>query len=145
DGYRLIASKSKGEALLLTRNGNDYTEVFPEIARAVKALPVDDCIIDGEVVVCDAKGMPSFAMLQRRGTLSSPIEIKRAAVELPATFYVFDLIAFEDYDLRSLPLSERKQYLVDVVPKIGSLRALDHIETEGEAFLEQVNEMGLEG
>jgi ATP-dependent DNA ligase len=60
DGYRLIASKSKGEALLLTRNGNDYTEVFPEIARAVKALPVDDCIIDGEVVVCDARGMPSF-------------------------------------------------------------------------------------
>lgn len=86
DGYRLIASKSKGEALLLTRNGNDYTEVFPEIARAVKALPVDDCIIDGEVVVCDAKGMPSFSMLQRRGALSSPIEIKRAAVELPATF-----------------------------------------------------------
>jgi bifunctional non-homologous end joining protein LigD len=145
DGYRLIASKSKGEALLLTRNGNDYTEVFPEIARAVRALPVDDCIIDGEVVVCDAKGMPSFAMLQRRGTLSSPIEIKRAAVELPATFYVFDLLAFEDYDLRSLPLSERKQFLVDVVPKIGPLRALDHIETEGEAFLEQVNAMGLEG
>jgi bifunctional non-homologous end joining protein LigD len=145
DGYRLIASKSKGEALLLTRNGNDYTEVFPEIARAVKALPVDDCIIDGEVVVCDAKGMPSFAMLQRRGTLSSPIDIKRAAVELPATFYVFDLLAFEDFDLRSLPLSERKQYLIDVVPKIGPLRALDHIETEGKAFLEQVNAMGLEG
>jgi bifunctional non-homologous end joining protein LigD len=53
DGYRLIASKSKGEALLLTRNGNDYTEVFPEIARAVKALPVDECIIDGEVIVSD--------------------------------------------------------------------------------------------
>ena len=42
DGYRLIASKSNGEALLLTRNGNDYTGVFPEIARAVKALPFDD-------------------------------------------------------------------------------------------------------
>ena len=87
DGYRLIASKSGGEALLLTRNGNDYTGVFPEIARAVKALPVDECIIDGEVVVCDPKGLPSFALLQRRGRLSSPIDIKRAAVELPATFF----------------------------------------------------------
>ena len=145
DGYRLIAAKSKGEALLLTRNGNDYTAVFPEIARAVKALPVDECIIDGEVVVCDAKGLPSFSMLQRRGRLSSPFDIKRAAVELPATFYVFDLIAFEDFDLRPLPLTERKQFLVDVVPKIGPLRMLDHIETHGEEFLEKVQAMGLEG
>src|SRR5207253_9446978 len=51
DGYRLIASKSRGEALLLTSNGNDYTNVIPEIATAVQALPCDDCIIDGEVVV----------------------------------------------------------------------------------------------
>jgi bifunctional non-homologous end joining protein LigD len=145
DGYRLIAAKTKGEALLLTRNGNDYTAVFPEIARAVKALPVDECIIDGEVVVCDAKGLPSFSMLQRRGRLSSTLDIKRAAVELPATFYVFDLIAFEGFDLRPLPLTERKQFLVDVVPKIGPLRMLDHIETQGEEFLEQVTAMGLEG
>ena len=145
DGYRLIASKSRGEALLLTRNGNDYTGVFPEIARAVKALPIDDCIIDGEVVVCDAKGLPSFAMLQRRGRLTSTMDIKRAAVELPATFYAFDLLAFEDFDLRPLSLVERKQLLMEVLPKLGPLRALEHIEREGEAFLEQVTAMGLEG
>ena len=145
DGYRLIASKSHGEPLLLTRNGNDYTGVFPEIARAVKALPIDDCIIDGEVVVCDAKGLPSFAMLQRRGRLTSTMDIKRAAVELPATFYAFDLLAFEDFDLRPLPLVERKQLLMDVIPKLGPLRALEHIERDGEAFLEQVTAMGLEG
>jgi len=145
DGYRLIASKSKGEALLLTRNGNDYTGVFPEIARAVKALPYDECIIDGEVVVCDEKGLPSFARLQKRGRLSSSMEIRRAAVELPATFYAFDLLAFEDFDLRPLPLVERKRFLTEAVPKLGALRWLDHIETEGEAFLEQVTSMGLEG
>jgi bifunctional non-homologous end joining protein LigD len=145
DGYRLIASKSHGEALLLTRNGNDYTNVFPEIARAVKALPFDDCIIDGEVVCLDAKGIPSFSRLQQRGRLSSELEIRRAAVELPATFYAFDLLAFEDFDLRPLPLVRRKELLADVVPKLGALRYLDHIETEGEAFLEQVTAMGLEG
>ena len=145
DGYRLIAAKAGGEALLLTRNGNDYTAVFPEIARAVKALPVDECIIDGEVVVTDAKGLPSFAMLQRRGRLSSPIDIRRAAVELPATFFAFDLLAFEDLDLRDLPLLQRKKFLAEVVPRLGALHALDHIEREGEAFLKQVTEMGLEG
>jgi bifunctional non-homologous end joining protein LigD len=145
DGYRLIASKSRGEVLLLTRNGNDYTAVFPEIARAVKALPLSDCIIDGEVVVLDEQGKPSFSRLQRRGRLSSPIEIKRAAVELPATLYVFDLLAFEDFDLRPLPLSERKALLLATLPKLGPVRTLDHIEREGEAFLKQVAALGLEG
>jgi bifunctional non-homologous end joining protein LigD len=145
DGYRLIASKTKGEALLLTRNGNDYTNVFPEVARAVKALPFDECIIDGEVVVCDANGLPSFSRLQQRGRLSSPMEIRRAAVELPATFYAFDLIAFEDFDVRPVPLLRRKELLKDVVPALGALRYLDHIEREGEAFLEKVTDMGLEG
>jgi bifunctional non-homologous end joining protein LigD len=145
DGYRLIASKSKGEALLLTRRGNDYTHVFPEIARAVKALPVDECIIDGEVVVCDDKGLPSFAHLQKRGRLTSSLDIRRAAVELPATFYVFDLIAFEDFDLRPVPLVRRKELLAQVVPRLGPVRVLDHIERDGVAFLEQVGTLGLEG
>lgn len=145
DGYRLIASKSHGEALLLTRNGNDYTAVFPEIARAVKALPVEECIIDGEVVVLDPKGIPRFSLLQRRGRLTSAIEIRRAAVELPATFYAFDFLAFEEFDLRPLPLAKRKELLSDVVPRLGALRLLDHIERDGEAFLAQVSAMGLEG
>ena len=145
DGYRLIASKSKGEALLLTRNGNDYTNVFPEIAKAVKALPADDIIIDGEVVVLDERGVPSFSRLQKRGRLSSAMEIGRAAVELPATFYTFDLIAFEDFDVRPLPLLRRKELLKDVAPTLGAVRYLDHIEREGEAVLAQVTAMGLEG
>ncbi len=145
DGYRLIASKSRGEALLLTRNGNDYTSVFPEIARAVKALPCDECIIDGEVVVLDDKGLPSFSRLQKRGRLSSPLEIGRAAVELPATFYTFDLIAYEDFDVRPLPLTRRKELLKGLVPALGAVRYLDHIEREGEAVLHQVKAMGLEG
>jgi len=145
DGYRLIASKTGAQVLLLTRNGNDYTAVFPEVARAVKALPFTDCIIDGEVVVMDAAGKPSFARLQQRGRMSNPLDIKRAAVELPAAFFVFDFIAFEDFDLRTLPLVERKKLLLANFPKLGAVRALDHIEREGEAMLASVSAMGLEG
>ena len=145
DGYRLIAAKSRGEALLLTRNGNDYTAVFPEIANAVQKLPLDDVIIDGEVVVLGPDGKPSFARLQRRGRLSSAIDVRRASVELPAVFFAFDLLAFEDFDLRGLPLAKRKELLLDALPSLGPLRALDYIEREGERFLEQVTELGLEG
>ena len=145
DGYRLLAIKSDGEVLLLTRNGNDYTGVFPEVARAVRALPFPDIIIDGEVVVLDPDGMPSFARLQRRGRLSSPHDVRRVSVELPATYYAFDLLAFEDFDVRPLPLLERKALLMDALPKLGIVRGVDHIEREGERFLEQVQKLGLEG
>ncbi|HUF25923.1 MAG TPA: DNA ligase D [Gemmatimonadaceae bacterium] len=145
DGYRLIAGKVHGEALLLTRNGNDYTDVFPEVARAIKALPVESCILDGEVVVQDGEGKPSFSRLQQRGRLRSEVDIRRAAVELPATFYAFDLLAFEDFDLRALPLTARKQLLAEAIPKLGPVRMLDHIEREGELFLEKVEALGLEG
>jgi bifunctional non-homologous end joining protein LigD len=145
DGYRLIAGKEHGDAKLLTRNGNDYTEVFPEIARAIKALPLDNFILDGEVVCLDAEGIPRFSRLQQRGRLSNPVDIKRAAVELPATYYAFDLLAADGFDLRSLPLLRRKQFLTDVVPTLGPVRLLDHIERDGEAFLVAVARMGLEG
>ena len=145
DGYRLIAGKQRGEPRLITRNGNDYTDVFPEIARAIKALPLDNFILDGEVVCVDAEGIPRFSRLQQRGRLSSPVDIKRAAVELPATYYAFDLLAVGDLDLRPLPLVKRKAFLRDVVPKLGPVRALDHIVRDGEAFLEQVARLGLEG
>src|SRR5919109_527212 len=107
-------------------------------ARAIKALPVDEFIIDGEVVVLDAQGKPQFSLLQQRGALHSPIDIKKMAVELPATFYAFDLLAYEDLDLRGLPLERRKTLLAQVVPKLGPVRLLDHIEREGEAFLASV-------
>jgi bifunctional non-homologous end joining protein LigD len=145
DGYRLLASKKGNDVLLLTRKGNDYTAVFPEVVRAMKALPFSECIIDGEVVVLDPEGRPSFSLMQRRGRLQSPIEIRSAAVELSATFFAFDLIAFEDFDLRPLPLLERKALLLDALPKIGIIRALEHIPREGERFLEQVGKLGLEG
>jgi len=145
DGYRLLAAKRGLDVLLLTRNGLDYTDVFPEIARAVKALPHDACIIDGEVVVMDAQGKPSFARLQRRGRLKNSIEIGQAAVELPATFFAFDLIAFEDYDLRGVPLIERRKLLPEVVPKLGALRALDSIPREGALMFREVTKLGLEG
>jgi len=145
DGYRLLAGKFAGEALLLTRNGNDYTGVFPEVARAIKALPFDDLVIDGEVVVLDPSGKPSFALLQQRGRLSAALDIRRAAVELPTTFYAFDLLGLEGFDTRPLPLARRKELLMKSLPKLGPVRFLDHVEREGEALLRQVSAMGLEG
>src|SRR6266550_1409997 len=145
DGYRLRAAREDGEAKLISRNGHDLTAGFPEIARAVAALPYEGLILDGELVVADDAGRPSFSRLQIRSKLSGGLEVKRAAVETPATLYVFDLLAFEGYDVRPLPLVKRKAILAKLLPRAGALRFSDHFETKGEALYEQVVQLGLEG
>ncbi len=145
DGWRVLAERRGTEARLLSRNGNDLSASFPEVVRSLRALPMTNVIIDGEVVTLDDKGHPNFQRLQQRARLRRPLDIRRAAVESPATLYAFDLPSLEGYDLRTLPLVERKAVLARVVPPAGPLRYLDHIEKQGEAFFSQVERMGLEG
>ena len=144
DGYRMRAAREDGEAMLYSRKGLDYAESFPEIARAVKAIPFDGVILDGELVVLNESGHPSFNKLQVRAKLGAR-EAKRAAIESPGTLYVFDLLAFEGYDLRKLPLVKRKDILRKVLPHTGPLRYSEHFEKNGEALYEQVVTFGLEG
>jgi bifunctional non-homologous end joining protein LigD len=144
DGYRMRAACQDGEPILYSRKGLDYTESFPEIARAVKAIPFDGVILDGELVVLNESGHPSFNKLQARAKLGAR-EAKRAAIESPATLYVFDLLAFGGYDLRKLPLVKRKEILRKVLPQTGPLRYSEHFEKNGEALYEQVVKLGLEG
>ena len=145
DGYRMLASAVEGEASLLTRNGHEALPTFPEIARALRKLPFRRVVLDGEVVVHDAAGYPSFRHLQKRARLSRALDVRRASFETPASFYAFDLLAFDDHDLRDLPLSERRRFLRDVVPEAGPIRFSEHFEGCGEALFRQVREMGLEG
>src|SRR5437016_12476636 len=145
DGYRIRAAREGGEARLITRNGHDIAATFPELARAVAALPYDDVVLDAELVVPDESGHPSFQRLQNRAKLTGSIEVRRAAVETPALLYVFDLLGFEGYDVRPLPLVKRKAILQRVLPHAGPLRYLEHFEKDGEALYQQVVKMGLEG
>ncbi len=145
---RLSAARGKrgDDVLLLTRNGNDYTEVFPEIARAVKALPLDACILDGEVVVLDAGGHAELlAAAAARADLVTARHraAPRSSCRRPSSPSTCS--SFEDFDLRPLPLARRKQLLAELVPKLGAVRGLDHIEREGERVPEQVTKLGLEG
>lgn len=145
DGYRILAARDQGKARLVFRRGSDASATFPEVARALAGLPYDGLVLDGEVVVLDENARPSFQRLQRRALLQRTADIARATVELPATFYVFDILAFEDFDLRSLPLLARKAILKRVLPSAGPLRYTDHVEDDGESFYDAVSRMGLEG
>ena len=145
DGYRLVAAKDGGSVFLRYRRGGDVTALYPELTRALRRLPVESLVLDGEVTVLDGGGRPSFPMLQKRGLLNQPVDIARASVRRPATLFAFDLVSFEGRDIRPLPLLERKGWLAQVLPPAGPLRYSDHIEEQGEAFFEQAAAMGLEG
>jgi len=149
DGFRALAGK-KGrgpgaEVRILYRSGRDTTASFPELSRALAALPYDGLVLDGEVVVLDEGGRPHFGRLQQRGMLSKARDVERAAVERPVTYFVFDLLGIEGFDLRGLPLVERKRVLQRVLPAAGPLRYADHVETRGAELFEQVRRTGLEG
>jgi bifunctional non-homologous end joining protein LigD len=145
DGYRLLAEREDREPFLRSRAGHDLTHTFPEIARAVRGLPYEGLVLDGEVVVHDAEGLPSFSKLQKRGRILNRGDALRAALELPAIYYAFDLLALEGHDLRGLPLLRRKELLREVLPSVGPIRYSDHIPEQGEAMYQQVQAMGLEG
>ena len=145
DGYRVLAARAPSEPRLLTRNGNDCAASFPEILRAVAALPFERLVLDGEVVALDDAGRPSFQRLQGRARLRRPLDIRHAAVNTPVTYYAFDLLGFEDFDLRPLPLTARKAALRRVLPPVGPLRYLEHVDDEGEALYREAERLGLEG
>lgn len=145
DGYRMLAARTGPAVRLLTRNGNDATRTFPELARALKALPVSDFVLDGEVVLHDAAGRPSFQRLQQRARLRRPLDVKHASLRQPATFYAFDLPGLCGHDLRRLGIEDRKAMLREVLPPVGPLRYVDHFPERGEELYEQVVALGLEG
>jgi bifunctional non-homologous end joining protein LigD len=145
DGYRLLAVKEGRRVMLRYRSGGDATALFPEVARAVALLPVEEAVIDGEVVVLDGAGRPDFQALQGRGRLHRAVDVAAAALIRPATFFAFDLLAAGGLDLRALGLAERKAVLGALAPRLGPLRFADHVETEGEALYREVEGRGLEG
>ena len=145
DGYRLLAGCEEADGVLISRNGNDLTDTFPEIARAVKGLLFEGLLMDGEIVVHDQNGLPSFDRLQRRSRIQRRSDIARATLELPAVYYAFDLLALEGLDLRRLPLLERKRLLQELLPTVGPIRYSEHIAERGETMYAQVGAMGLEG
>jgi len=145
DGFRLGGFGGAGATALRYRSGIDATARFPEISGALRSLPIGGIALDGEVVVCDAEGKPTFQLLQQRTQLARASDIQRASAALPATYFVFDLIAFDGYDLRGLPLLKRKELLKRLLPPVGPVRYADHVEEQGRALYEQVLARGLEG
>lgn len=145
DGVRVIAEKSGERVRLFARTGGERTHVYPEIATALRHLPIGHAILDGEIVALDDRGRSSFERIQRRFTQTDPAAIDRHLREVPVVAFAFDLLAAAELDLRGLPLLRRKALLATLVPRLGTIRYADHVEAEGLPLFEAACEHELEG
>ncbi len=145
DGVRAIAEAGRGVARLFARTGGERTRLYPELAVALAHLPVEHAILDGEIVALDERGRASFERIQRRFTQSDPREAEALRREVPVVYYAFDCLAACGFDLRALPLEQRKQILAALVPPRGPVRLADHVSGDGLALFEAARAHGLEG
>jgi bifunctional non-homologous end joining protein LigD len=104
DGYRLMARRDPVGIRLLTRRGNDWSARFPLVVEAVNHLKVRSCLIDGEVVCCDERGVARFDVLRRRRN------------EIDAFLYAF-VLELNGADMRREPIEVRKATLASVLRK----------------------------
>jgi bifunctional non-homologous end joining protein LigD len=139
DGYRIGCRIRDGRVWLITRNGNDWTAAFPEIARAAAQLPGSDLLLDGEVVMVLADGRTSFQALQN----AAAGEAQRDAL----TYFVFDLLRLDGAAISRRPIEERKDALRRLIGdrKEGRIRYAAHVEGDGATFFAQACQAGLEG
>ncbi|RQP04560.1 MAG: DNA ligase D [Paracoccus sp. BP8] len=138
DGYRLLARIEAGRVKLLTRSGLDWTARFGKaVPAALRDLPVGAAILDGELVVESDAGASDFSALQ------ADLSAGRAD---RFVFYAFDLLHLDGYDLRAVPLVERKALLARLLGEAaGVLRLSSHFEESGALVLRHACRLSLEG
>ena len=145
DGVRALALRDGAQVRLFGRNQREITRRYPEVTLALAALPCARFALDGEIVALDDSGRPSFQLLQRRMHRDDAREAARLSLALPATLFAFDLLAFADFDLRPLPLEQRKALLARLIRGEGPVRYCDHVTARGQEFFAAAAAAGLEG
>ncbi|RYE08375.1 MAG: DNA ligase D [Hyphomicrobiales bacterium] len=140
DGYRTIAMLSGGKVKLLTRTGIDWTARYGILADAFADIPAKEAILDGEIVVVDESGVSHFADLQQALSDHSSERL---------TFFAFDLMYLDGYDLTRAALADRKALLQALLaPVAGGSSAIqysDGFDGDGAVLYDHATEMGLEG
>ena len=145
DGVRAIAYSTPGSLRLAGRRLNDITASYPELSRLARALGSHSAILDGEIIAFDEQQRPSFAALQRRMHVSSPVQAKRLSKSSPVTYMIFDLLWLDGHPLTSLPYAERRKQLAALGLSAARWQTPEHFPGPGSTVLAASAAQGLEG
>lgn len=143
DGERSLAFIRDGRVELRARSGRDITAEYPELKAIVKQFNARKAIVDGEIVVLDAAGRSDFTRIQPRfGVLNPPLALQQ---KNPVTYYLFDLLYCDGFDLRGVALEKRKNLLRALLRPSDKVRYSDHVTEKGAELLAIAKERNLEG
>ena len=144
DGYRAVAFIRDGKIRLVSRNQNDLTAQYPELHDLAKFIKADSAVLDGEIVALDEAGRSSFSLMQQRTGIRSNGRRTAARGDISVLYYAFDLLYLDGYDLRRVPLEQRKATLAGLVVAGGPVRYSEHFD-HGVQLLAAARQQGLEG
>ena len=146
DGYRAVAFIEGARLRLVSRNQNDLTAQYPDLHDLPSFLPAKTAILDGEIVALDEHGRSSFSLMQQRTGFRERGRRVAAKPDITVLYYAFDLLYLDGYDLRRVPLEQRKTALASVVTTPNdTLRLSDHFVANGKALFDAARQQGLEG
>jgi bifunctional non-homologous end joining protein LigD len=134
DGYRVQFHIHNDDIKILTRRGNDWTKRFRKIADDAWHIAAGTAIIDGEVVVPSENGTTDFSVLQN--------ELRGKSTKI--ILVAFDLLYLNGYDLRRLPLIQRKAHLKKIIDGTD-IQFSESFEVDGPEMYAHACKVGLEG
>jgi bifunctional non-homologous end joining protein LigD len=143
DGIRVLCHINKTISLY-TRTGRNITKQFPEITATRCVNTKTSCVLDGEIIVYNAKGIPDFNLIQGRYQLESEHDILQQAENLPATLVVFDILEKNHQSVCDKPLLERKKILSTIFHKAKTIELIPYTY-EGKKLWKLMKKMGAEG
>jgi len=145
DGVRAILFVEDNQLRILSRTGKRCDQQYPELTVLPHFLKASSAILDGEIAVLDENGRSSFSLIQPRISVADPNSVAHLARSTPVTLFLFDLLYLDGYDLRGVPLEERKRLLQGILTPTDHIRFSDHFVANGAAMLEAARTHGLEG
>jgi bifunctional non-homologous end joining protein LigD len=145
DGVRAICHLENGSLQMFSRRGTSIDKQYPELSVLPHHVRATSAILDGEIAALDARGLPSFELLQRRITVADAGTIAALARKEPVVFFAFDLLYLNGRDLRGVALEERKRLLKEILTADDVVRYSDHFAGNGAELLEAARAQGLEG
>ena len=154
DGVRAILflnKKNEAKPLieLSSRSGNSITHRYPEIIESLDLTNAITCkgsaILDGEIVVLNNQGYPDFQSHQKRMNIEYKKDIELLSREIPATYYLFDILYLDGKYLQDLEFVERRRILSDVIQTNHRIKLSEIFGQHGISLYDKIKSIGLEG
>jgi bifunctional non-homologous end joining protein LigD len=145
DGVRALCFIEENGLRIFSRSGKRCDQQYPELSVLPRHVKASQAILDGEIAVLDDKGRSSFSLIQPRISVTDANSVAHLSRSAPVNLFLFDLLYLDGYDLRGVPLEERKRLLSEIVTPSDRILVSDFFTVDGDAMLEAARNNGLEG